>query len=259
MKQLRLAFLACAAIAVAVGLYGCAGESSGTNGGGPQALLLLSTNSLQRINLSTGELVGNPIPLSQPLDSIAIRPNFDEVMGFGDDTKLYTINLINGVCSPVSAAPTGISTNGAGMTFDMADNIRYVDTDEDNFVIDPDSGTLATTDTDFAFQAADPNFGNDPNLVGCAYEFDTNSFFALDAANDILVRSGNVPSGQIQTIGALGTDFGGNIGFSVDQDTGRGYAVCTGTNSGLYRVDLSSGTAFLISNAISAKDIAVIP
>ena len=254
MKAFRKMSLLFATASLLVSIVGCGGESG--NNSGPQAWLLLNSQTIQRVLLNTGELTGPDIPLSVAMDSIAIDPQTGQLYGFGDDGRLYSIIIGNGQCQPISPNSTGLSVNGAGMTFENSGQIRYFTASDDNVVIDPESGTVVQTDTDLDFETGDPNEGIDANIVGGGFNFDTLTFYGLDAANDVLVMAPNIANGQLETIGNLNTDFGGEIGLSIDEDSNFGYAV---SNSGLYRINLGTGNASLISDDFSPQDIAVIP
>jgi hypothetical protein len=185
--------------------------------------------------------------------------------GLGSTNRLYTINITTGVATPVgSAGSFTLSGNEFGMDFNPAvDRLRVVSDLDQNLRLNPNDGTLASTDTPLAYVSGDPGFGINPNVVGAAY---TNNFggatlttlYGIDSGRDVLVRQGGidgVPSpngGQLTTIGALGANTFDYVGFDISGLSGIAYASLTtrlgplDTSSDLYAINLNTGAATFI-------------
>lgn len=190
------------------------------------------------------------------------------------------------VLDPASGAATLVATTG-GATFPLGfdfnptvDRLRFVHDTNVNYRwnpvtlvgVDTDAGTPGIQgDTNVAFISTDPNFGNDPAIVGAAYtNNDTDgatptTLYDLDAGIDGLVRQGAVDGnagdvaggaspngGLLTTIGPLGVAFtdaafdiargpspGGNVAYAALRSTGF-------ANSRLATVNLGTGAATLV-------------
>jgi hypothetical protein len=210
--------------------------------------------------------------------AIDLRPATGQLYGLGSTSRLYVINAATGAATQVGSAGA-FTLSGTRFGFDfnpVVDRIRVVSDADQNIRLNPNDGTLTATDTNLAYAAGDPNAAANPNDVGAAY---TNNFsgatsttlFGIDSNLDILVRQGSpggTPispnSGQLFTIGALGTNTSDVVGFDVSGVTGIAYAsLCIAgptPNCLLYTINLSTGAAtFLgtISTAILITDITV--
>lgn len=249
-----LCFLALGVIFVS----GCGGLSLG--GKQREAYVLLSGSILRKIKLSNGNFVDSPVELEVEIESIALDPDTERLYGFGADARLYRINPSTGDCTAISAAATALNPDTAGMTVDpFGQNIRYFDSGDGNFLLRISDGVVVSTDDDFGYKSGDPNQSQNPNIHGGAFDPDNTDFYAIDSANDVLARSTDVDSGDLETVGELGYNFAGNVGFYIDKHSGNGYAVCDAGDRGFYRIDTETGDADVIRDDISIKDIAIRP
>lgn len=146
--------------------------------------------------------------------------------GLNGDNELYTINLATGAASFVGS--TGIS-GGFDYGFDVsASGIRVVTDAGGNFRVNPANGAL-TTDT-----------GSTLSLVGAATRFGIT--YGIDANLDILTRTLDPNSGVYETVGSLGLDVTGLLGFDIS-DSGIAYVSLSedGFTSQLYTINLLTG------------------
>jgi MYXO-CTERM domain-containing protein len=154
------------------------------------------------------------------------------------------------VGSDVAATLSG--SLGYGFDFNpVPDRIRVIDGGPNtNLRYHPVTGALVSTDGPLAFNAGDPNFGAEPNVVGAGYINNfpgatSTTLYGIDALNDVLVTVIPPNSGGVNTVGSLGIDALGTIGFDVDA-MGNAFMSSTITQSVLYSVNLSTGAATAI-------------
>ncbi|HEX8679508.1 MAG TPA: DUF4394 domain-containing protein [Chthoniobacterales bacterium] len=235
-----------------------------------QAELMYATNgfSIVRFDSATpGSVMSSVITgmgANEFIVGIDLRPATGTVYGIGSSSRLYTINPLTGVATPVgSAGAFTLSGNQFGVDFNpTVDRIRLVSDTEQSLRINPNDGSLAGTDS--ALTPAG-------NVVAAAYDRnDLNgatptTLFGIDSAAGTLVRIGGpdgVPSpnlGAVTTIGSLGlgTNLAGTIGFDISGLTGVAYATVSGfftsnavdgvvATTRLYTINLANGQATLI-------------
>jgi Ca2+-binding RTX toxin-like protein len=157
-------------------------------GGGDMTLFGLTDNNMlvafdsdrpnraQTLNITgvSGTLIG-----------IDFRPQDGKLYGITDTNNIYTINTTTGAAMLVSSVnPIGFNGgNQSGVDFNPTpDRLRLVGSNDENFRVNVDNGTVVDgdtltggiqPDTPVAYAMGDINFGADPNITGAAY---TNSF-----------------------------------------------------------------------------------
>lgn len=205
---------------------------------------------------------------------IDVRPAsaLQDVYGVSTFGRLFTINPVTGVATPVGGGSIAIAGTTLGVDFNpVPDRLRLVTDADENLRINPVTGALAATDTSLSYAVGDPNFGVNPQVVSVAYNNNfvgtpNTTLFGIDAASDILVRHGSVGGapnspngGLLTTIGALGVNASaGFTGFDISTDTGIAYA--SFGNLGLFTIDLGTGAATSIGGIgglNQIRDIAV--
>ena len=240
---------------------------------------LLSCNSAApNVILSNVAITG--LQPGEIIVGIDFRPASGQLYALGNSNRLYTVNTTTGAATVV-AAPfvPGLSGIDFGSDFNpMVDRLRVVSDADQNFRLNPVTGAIAGIDTLLAYAAGDANFGSNPNVVGAAY---TNSFagassltlttlYGIDSNLDTLVRQGGVDgvppspnSGQLSTIGPLGVNTVGLVGFDIQGSNNRAFAALSGpgeSSSKLYTLNLSTGAATLagtIGGTELIRDISV--
>jgi subtilisin-like proprotein convertase family protein len=229
---------------------------------GAPSELLYTTNgsSISRFNhdalgvVTTVPVTG--LQAGETLVDIDVRPQNSQLYGVGSSSRLYTINPITGVATPVGAAGA-FTINGTAFGTDFnpnADRLRLVSNTEQNIRLNPNDGSLAATDT--ALTPAG-------NVVSAAYDRNdlsiatATTLYAIDSAAGTLVTIGGIDgspspnSGLITTVGTLGlgTNLNEPIGFDISASTGIGFAsITTAGISRLYTINLSTGSATLSSS-----------
>lgn len=222
-------------------------------------------NQLITFNAARPEVILSSVVVSGLLNgevimAIDFRPANNQLYGLTSYSRIVTINTATGAATLVGT-PNPLNGNEYGFDFNpVPDRIRVVNDNDQNVRIHPDTGATAATDPPLVYAPGDPNFGQNPNVVGAAY---TNSvsgatsttLYDIDSNLDILVTQGGLNSnpspnnGQLFTIGSLGVDTNNLVGFDISGTTGAAYASLSspGTNnSSLYAINLQTGAASLI-------------
>jgi hypothetical protein len=154
----------------------------------------------------------------------------------------------------------------------VADRLRVVNVNDENFRINPDSGDLAGDDADVTPPA-------NTALIGVAYDRNVtgataSTAYAINRADSTLAMLGgpdglpSANSGALTTVGPLNLTLApsNDGGFDISGETGTAYAALTDNADGLthlYTIDLSTGAATnlgLIGNgATELRSLTVIP
>lgn len=188
------------------------------------------------------------------VSAIDIRPANGVLYALnGTGTRIYTINLISGVATQVGTDGLfALTGSGFGMDFNpTVDRIRLTSAaSEQNLRVHPDTGALVSTDTPLAYAAGDANAGANPNIAGVAYTNNfagavTTTLYGIDANLDVLVTINPPNNGQLNTVGALGINFAGDIGFDITPG-GQAFASSGAGGSSLYSINLATGSATLV-------------
>jgi hypothetical protein len=209
---------------------------------------------------ATGVVTSVPLSgmqVGESMVGIDLRPSNGLIYGVGSSSRLYTINTTNGVVTQVGAAGS-FTLSGTSFAVDfnpVPDRLRVISNTGQNIRIDPNTGTLAATDTAITPAGV--------TIVGAAYDRnDLNpatgtTLYGIDSTNGVLTTVGSIngspnsPNGGVAgpTIGGLGlgTGMDPRIGFDISAATGIGYAtILTGGTDKLYSVNLTTGAVTLI-------------
>lgn len=206
---------------------------------------------------------------------IDFRPATGELYALGSFNRLYRLNPGTAFASAVSAgfAP---ALNGVEFGFDVnptVDRIRVTSDLGQNLRLDPVTGGLTAVDTPLAYGAGDPNFGTAPHVSGTAYTNNfagstTTTLYNIDSGLDVLTIQNPPNNGTLTTVGPLGFNTSGLVGFDIFGAGNTGLASLTGigaASSGLYTVNLATGAVSLIgeigvgTGPILIRDIAIVP
>ncbi|HEY6187997.1 MAG TPA: DUF4394 domain-containing protein [Pyrinomonadaceae bacterium] len=209
---------------------------------------------------------------------IDFRPSNGVLYGLGSTSRLYTINTTTGVATQVGAGQFTPLLSGTDFGFDfnpLSGQIRVVSNTDQNLRLDPDTGTVAATDTTLAFAPADANAAVNPNVVALAYTNNvagavSTTLYGIDSNKDSLVRVGSVggspispDAGQLFTIGSIGGvgDFGGLTSFDILSSGDTALAAfsppgfTSTTPSSLYTINLTTGAATEVTSPGSSPFI----
>lgn len=242
-------------------------------------------NNIVSFNLATPGTLITDVPILglnaatfENIQAIDFRPSTGELYGIanpGDGTtntfRLVRINTTTGATTQVGTPITAANAGNFG-AFDfnpVVDRIRFTVLQAPgrdlNFRLDPDTG-VATPDTGLQFAAGDPNAAADEFIVGNAYTNNTapapatTTLYAIDSALDILVTQGSINgtpvspnAGTLFTVGALGVNTSGLVGFDINSSN-VAYAILDtiagtgafGSPGRLYTINLGTGAATLV-------------
>jgi Domain of unknown function (DUF4394)/Bacterial pre-peptidase C-terminal domain len=190
---------------------------------------------------------------SEKLLGIDFRPATGQLFGLGSSNRLYTLNSTTGAATAVGTGTltTTLSGTSFGVDFNpVVDRLRVVSDTDQNLRLDPNTGAIAGTDT--PLNPAGNDIGASAytnNRAGAT----ATTLFSIDSLSNQLVRQGGVNGGPAQagnpnagvitSIGALGVDFGANVGFDIFTDGAGVDAAFATSGSTLYSINLTSGAA----------------
>lgn len=238
---------------------------------------ITSTGNLIQFNSTSPGVIAKSVPVTglqagETLQGIDFRPATGQLYGLGSGSRLYVIDINTGAATQVGSSGA-FTVNGTAFGFDFnptVDRIRVVSDTDQNLRLNPNNGALAATDTPLAYAASDPNAAANPNVVGSAY---TNNFnlatttilYGIDSALDIVVTQNPPNNGTLNTVGPLGVNTTGVVGFDILTDGGGANSAFAslspgGSTSSFYTINLTSGAATLvgsIGSGLSVNDIAV--
>lgn len=186
--------------------------------------------------------------VSNSLQALDFRPLNGVLYGLGGDKTIYTINTTTGAASAVGSA---LAITGTEFSFDFnptIDRLRFVSNTNENYVFDPNSGSLTTAIPVF-YANGDVNAGRDADITGGAYTTSsfgaaaaTTQLYGIDTAQDVLVRQAN-SAGTLSTVGATGVDLGSRTSFDI-----AGADAFAFNGNTLYRVNLDTGAFTQLGN-----------
>jgi hypothetical protein len=191
-------------------------------------LLLFGTESpgtISRMVSITG------LPVLKRIVGIDFRPSDGKLYGVGNDSRVYVVDTLTGVATPVGSVPFSPAIDPFevhfGVGFDpKTERIRLIVAESAaNYSISADDGT-AVLETSVTFKPTDPNAGVTPRIAGLGYvPLGTGSaeilaaasshgpgplegvLLALDADLGALVESIDPQTGEFDTIGEIDMVF----------------------------------------------------
>lgn len=212
---------------------------------------------LRRVQITAGEgIIGIDF---RPNDATRANGNQTGLLyGVGLAGRIYLIDPVTGTASgtdvqvrvPRFETSEGLMAGAnVGIGFNPAADRLRVHTDSGRNLRLSVEGGETTSDGQLAYAPGDVNFGRRPAVVATAYTNSVNpapaatQLYAIDVAQDVLVRLDSPNNGQLTTVGRLGVDNGTQVGFDIPGHASdrTGYATFTpprGTRSFLYRINL---------------------
>lgn len=204
---------------------------------------------------------------------IDYRPADGKLYLLGRDRRLYIVSTGTGAVTRVGSGFSEPEISGlVGFDFNpVADRIRVVTSERQNFRLNPASGGVVDSNAALAGFQPDPSLfydpsdrsaGRVPSVSAAAYTNNvrgatSTTNYAIDSGNGNLVtqgtRAGVTPAvspntGRLFTVGSLGLPLANNNFFNVSFDIGRGDAALASVNSVLYNVNLATGRATRIDD-----------
>lgn len=247
-----------------------------------------ATNNLISFDSDLPEIIRELVPITglaanQVWAGIDFRPATGDLIGLGyrdvlGESRLYTIDRITGVATPIGDAPFSLALGGGDIGFDfnpVVDRIRVTGANNANYRLHPVTGALAATDMNLAYAAGDINAGIDPAIGPVAYSNSFNgttmtTLYAYDDSLNTLNTIAPPNNGTLNTIGNSGLMINTS---SVSPDMDIYYNFETGQNEAYFAANLgasqidhfytlnltdgSTAPAGRIGNGIAVLDIAV--
>lgn len=216
-------------------------------------LVLLST---QNPSASLATITVTGVLNNERLIGIDFRPATGQLYAVSNGSRLYTINLMNGVATPLGAGPFTPAIVGDAVGFDFnptVDRIRLVTQRGQNLRLNPETGAVMITDGSIngAAGAAISGVAYTNNRAGAT----TTTLYDIDPVSDKLYRQNPPNDGTLAEVGALGVDVAGLGNFDIAPN---GVAIATlisGVTQGLYEINLTTGRADWLGNLPSEMSI----
>ncbi|MBL0892117.1 MAG: DUF4394 domain-containing protein [Gemmatimonadaceae bacterium] len=210
---------------------------------------------------------------------IDFGPVDGRLYALGSSSRIYTLDTLSGAATAVSSTAFTPALSGTSFGFDfnpVPNRIRVHSSAAQNLRLVPrlggaTDGTVAVVDGTLSYALGDAGMLQMPMIGGTAY---TNSvsgaastvIYAIDFARDVLVTMADPNNGVMTTVGPLGVNTTGDVGFDIAGNNGTAYATLTvgGGFSGstLYQINLLTGAAFPIggvANTSPLRGIAIAP
>jgi hypothetical protein len=187
------------------------------------------------------------------LVGIDYRPATGELIGLGNGGGVYSIDPTTAAATKKSQLNTALSGASFGADFNpTVDRLRVVSDTGQNLRVNVDTGE-ATTDAGLNYSAGMVATG----VVGAAYTNNDadpstgTTLFDIDANLDQVVIQAPPNAGSLNVTGKLGVDTVTAVGFDIHSTVRDGTTVdvralaslTTGSQSGLYEINLLTGKA----------------
>jgi len=195
-----------------------------------------------------------------------VRPANRQLVAVTNQSRLYTVSRSKRSVTAIGAAPLTPALAGTSFGFDFnpaVDRIRLVSAGGQNLRLQPDTGAVAATDKPLVYKAGDPAGGVAPAVLGSAY---TNSvrgatmtaLYGIDSGRDTLVIQAPPNDGVLSTVGALGVNLAGPLGFDISARDGGAYVLARRAGlarSRLFGLNLMTGAATQIGAVSRAPSL----
>jgi hypothetical protein len=198
---------------------------------------------------------------------IDVRPRNGRLYALGSTSRLYLLSTQTGAATLVGGGPFSPALSGTGFGFDfnpVSDRARINSDTRQNLRLDPGDSTAAALGQ-LTYKTGDANAAAIPSVAGLAYSNPVNTatstqLYAIDTTKDVLAiedapatpttppttpPTDPTPTGVLTTVGPLGVDAQGPLGFDITQ-AGKAYATFKpvgGDRVKLYSVTPTSGKA----------------
>lgn len=219
------------------------------------------------------------LQMGETVLGIDFGPVDGRLYALGSSSRIYTLDTLSGAATAVSSTAFTPALSGTSFGFDfnpVPNRIRVHSSAAQNLRLVPrlggaTDGSVAVVDGTLTYAVGDAGMLQMPMIGGTAY---TNSvsgaastvIYAIDFARDVLVTMADPNNGVMTTVGPLGVNTTGDVGFDIAGNNGTAFATLTvgGGFSGstLYQINLLTGAAFPIggvANLSPLRGIAIAP
>ena len=192
--------------------------------------------------------------IGERIVGLDVRPANRQLVAVTNRNRLVTVSRSKNTITAIGAAPFMPALMGSSVAFDFnptVDRIRLATSTGQNLRLNPDSGAVATTDMPLVYKAGDPAAGVAPAALGAAYTNNVRAatattLYDVDTRRDSLAIQAPPNDGVLSTVGPLGVDLAGPLGFDISARDGRAYVLARRARAPrprLYSVDLMTGAA----------------
>ncbi|RYZ47085.1 MAG: DUF4394 domain-containing protein [Sphingobacteriales bacterium] len=226
----------------------------------PVAYSVDHTNNLLIFNMNSNAApvskVIAPLQAGETILGIDMRPATGQLYALGSTSRIYSINMSNGMATVIGTMPFSPALSGTSFGFDFnptVDRIRVVSNTGQNLRLHPETGVVAVTDK--------PLNPGTPMISGVAYTNNyagatTTTLYDLDFMSDKLFMQAPPNDGTLVAVSSLNANIDANNGFDIGGQSNKGYILSTsGMMSKIYSINLSSGKASLEGNFPAAGKI----
>lgn len=213
---------------------------------------LTSTNALITFDSASPSNASMPVNITGLLNNdqiigIDTRPANGTLIGLGNSGRLYSLNASNGAATFVSTL-SGATLSGTSFGLDFnptVDRLRVTSNSGQNLRINVDTGAAAV---DAALN------GGASSLNGSAYTNNlagatTTTLFGISSQSDTLYIQNPPNNGALVSVGALGVDTTGLVGFDISGSSGLAFASLSNGDTGkssFYSINLATGSATMV-------------
>ena len=215
----------------------------------------------------------------ETLQGIDFGPVDGRLYALGSTSRVYTLDTLTGAATIVGTTAFTPLLAGTNFGFDfnpVPNRIRVHGNTNQNLRLVPrlgggTDGTVAAVDAALSYAIGDGGMLQTPAIGGTAYTNSVNGatttmLFAIDFTRDVLVTLANPNDGIMTTVGALGVNTTGDVGFDIAGNNGSAFVTLTVgggfTGSTLYAINLLNGSLFPVggvANAAPLRGIAIAP
>ena len=183
-----------------------------------------------------------------------VRPANRQLVAVTIASRLYTVSRSRRTVTAIGSAPLTPALSGASFGFDFnptVDRIRLVSDVGQDLRLNADSGAVAATDKPLVYKAGDAGAGIGPAVLGSAYTSNvrgatTTTLYGIDTRRDALVIQAPPNDGVLSTVGPLGANLAGPLGFDISARDGVAYVLARRSGTArprLFKLDLMTGRA----------------
>jgi len=195
-----------------------------------------------------------------------VRPANRQLVAVTNRNRLVTVSRAKRAVTPIGSAAFMPALAGTSFGFDFnptVDRIRLVSSAGQNLRLNPNTGSVAFTDGTLGYKDGDAAAGMGPAIVASAYTNSvagamTTTLYNIDSARDTLVIQAPPNDGVLTTVGPLGVNLAGPVGFDISARDGTAYVLARrvgAPRSRLYRVNLMTGAASQVGAVSRAPNL----
>ena len=194
-----------------------------------------------------------------------VRPAGRGLIALTNRNRLYSVQRTRAKATAIGANPFMPALAGSAFGFDFnpaVDRIRVVSGSGQNLRLNPRAEPSRSTTPRCATRTA-TRAGSPPAALGAAYTNSvrgsmTTTLYVIDTRKDVLAIQAPPNEGVLTTVGPLGVNLSGPLGFDISARDGKAYVLAhrPGTvRSRLFTINLAKGTARKLGIVRRAPDL----